>query len=376
MSGALPTWPDALPEHGGGDQLVGQQMQQWIDTHSAELGNALAFAHMDPPTSNVAASVVGWNAMTNQNLLHPDLSPLATRAEKTAIDWLLPYFGMHDGHCCSGSTLANLTALWCAREHGAKRVVASADAHISVAKSAHILGMPLLSVPVNEHGCAQALEQMCTNTDCLVATAGTTARGVIDPLQPTKALWLHVDAAWAGPLRLTRYANRLDGIELADSVAVSAHKWFYQPKDSAVVLFKDPSAKAHVSFGGAYLATPNVGLQGSKGAQGLALLATLMSQGRQGLAAVIENSMRSCEQLASLIDASDSLELRQFPETGVLNWRPKVVAVDQLQKALVSVSSTTLIDGELWFRQVAANPNADVRLIMDAIQNAEQQARG
>ncbi len=372
MSKSLPAWPHALPEEGAGDDSVALKMHQWISEYSAALGDALAFAHMDPPTSTVAASVVGWNAAVNQNLLHPDLSPLATRAEKTAIDWLLPYFGMNDGHCCSGSTLANLTAIWCAREHGATRVVASSDAHISIAKSAHILGMPLQTIAVDASGRAKDLEAMCTKTDCLVATAGTTSRGAIDPMQPTKALWFHVDAAWAGPLRLTDYTNRLDGIELADSVAVSAHKWLYQPKESALVLFKDPNAKERVSFGGAYLAVPNVGLQGSKGAQGLALLATLMSEGRCGLATSIEHSMRSSEQLAKLIDDSKRLELRQWPDTGVINWRPKQMDANEVLDSLSGVSSSTVIDGELWLRQVAANPNANVELIFNAIQAAVQ----
>ena len=71
-----------------------------------------------------------WNARLNQNLLHSATAPFATEAEKQVIDWLQPYFGMGAGHMCSGSTLANLTALWAARDvKSIKKVVASEAAH-------------------------------------------------------------------------------------------------------------------------------------------------------------------------------------------------------------------------------------------------------
>jgi len=75
----------------------------------------------------------------------------------------------------------------------------------------------------------------------LVLTAGTVATGTIDPLiWPDETAWVHVDAAWTGPLRLTdRFASCLAGIEAADSVGFSAHKWLYQPKGSALVLFRN-----------------------------------------------------------------------------------------------------------------------------------------
>ena len=102
---------------------------------------------------------------------------------------------------------------------------------------------------------------------CLVLTAGTTSVGAVDPLNVIgQAAWTHVDAAWAGPLRLSeRHAEVLAGIERADSVAVSAHKWLFQPKESALILFREASrANDAISFGSAYLSTPNVGLLGSR----------------------------------------------------------------------------------------------------------------
>ncbi len=119
----------------------------------------------------------------------------------------------------------------------------------------------------------------------VVLIAGTVATGAVDPLDAAPdAAWPHVDAAWPGPFRLSSHAALLDGVQAADSLAVSAHKWLYQPKDSALVLFREPAA-AHdaLTFGGSYLAALNVGLLGSHGDTALPLAATLLAWGRQGL---------------------------------------------------------------------------------------------
>jgi len=201
-------FPKTLPLEGVGEADASSLFSELISSESAPLGDALAFAHMDPPPLGIAASVAAMNASVNQNLLHPDLSPLATRAEETVLDWLTPFFGMSDGLMCSGSSIANLTALWCAREHGATRVLASTEAHLSVMKSAHLLGLECVLLPVNERGQIQGLNDAVQSTDCCVLTAGTTGRGAIDTLQRPDVTWLHVDAAWAGPLRLTQYKER------------------------------------------------------------------------------------------------------------------------------------------------------------------------
>jgi L-2,4-diaminobutyrate decarboxylase len=359
--------PTSFPIDGQSAESIFGWFKEQIETRSALLGSPLAFAHMDPPTPDIASRLVGLNAQFNQNLLHPDLSPFATEAERCVIGWLAPAFGMATGHMCSGSTVANLTALWAAREAGAKRVVASTDAHISVAKAAHILALPFTAVPVDTYGQIDRVAIGDVKDAAVVVTAGTTSRGAIDSLTPFDAAWTHVDAAWAGPLRFTKYADRLAGIELADSVAISAHKWLFQPKESASILFANPNAQDAISFGGDYLATPNVGVQGSRGAAAIPLLATLLAWGQAGLAARIEKSMADAEALANYLAGDDRTELKQPPVTGVLNWRPKMQPIDRVAQQLGNTSSKTKIDGAFWMRQVAANPNADVLQIWEKI---------
>lgn len=364
--------PDAFPKDGYGEEAVFSWFKREIETKSAMLGDDLVFAHMDPPTPEIASRLLGLNARFNQNLLHPDLSPFATEVERRVIGWIAPAFGMTAGHMCSGSTLANLTALWRAREAGATRVVASEDAHISVAKSAHILGMPFTALAVSAHGQLDRMQldraQLGGLTDAaIVLTAGTTGRGVVDCLSRIDAAWVHVDAAWAGPLMFTKYADRLSDIEHADSVAVSAHKWLFQPKDSALILFANPDAQAAISFGGAYLQTPNIGVQGSRGAAAIPLLATLLAWGETGLAKRIEKGVQDAEALANYLANDDRTELKQHPEAGVLNWRPVNRNVEDVLRSLGQTTSKTTIDGEIWLRQVAANPHADIAKIWEKI---------
>lgn len=374
---SLSAFPPKLPQSGLGEDAAFSLVAEHVRTRSAKLGEPSALAHMDPAPASIAARLVGLNAGVNQNLLHPSLSPFATEAEGLALRWLSPFFGMQAGHMCAGSTIANLAALWCAREHGATRVVASADAHISIPKSARILGLPFESVPVDEGGRMRAGSSPSLQNAALVLTAGTTGRGVIDDLaldrdRPSEdaPAWVHVDAAWAGPLRLTRYADRLDGVEHAHSVAISAHKWLFQPKDSAIVLFADPHAQEAISFGGSYLATPNIGVQGSRGAAGVALLGTLLAWGRDGIASSIESGVVLADVLADRLDADPRAALKQRPETGVVNWRPRHRDLEDTHAALGDTASSTAIDGQKWLRHVAANMHADIEAVWDKIDAA------
>ena len=376
QDGDLLRMPARMPETGLGSEAVLDVLAPSILGGAASLGGALPFSHMDPPTPWVTWAMTLWNASLNQNLLHPTTAPVARGVEELVIAWLAPFFAMTGGHMTPGSTLSNLTALWAAREcAGVQEVVASDCSHVSVAKAAHILGLRYRSIPADCLG-AMAVNSLPNNLKrvAVVLTAGSTSTGAIDPLHLAgRAAWTHVDAAWAGPLRLTAHAGRLAGIEGADSVSVSAHKWLFQPKEAALILFRD-SVAAHsaISFHGPYLASPNIGLLGSHGAMAVPLLATLLSWGRSGIAARIERCVSLADRLADFVADEPRLRLLTTPKTGIVVWRPRDEGIfDRVLRRLPSgAASTTRIAGERWFRMVAANPNADMDLLIDGIQNA------
>lgn len=362
--------PDALPEKGLGGAEALAALAGPVLGGARRLGGALSFDHMDPPTPWVSWAATLWTASLNQNLLHPDTAPVAREVEARVVDWLAPAFGVAGGHMVPGSTVANLTALWAAREvAGVRRVVASEAAHLSVAKAAHLLGLGFEAVPTVPDGALDPGALPSLEDACLVLTAGTTSAGAVDPLDLAgRAAWTHMDAAWAGPLRLSRHGQVLAGIESADSVAVSAHKWLWQPKESALVLFRD-AERAHraISFGGAYLAAPNVGLLGSHGAMAVPLIATLLALGRAGIAERIERGMAAAVRLADWVDAHPDAELFARPQTGVVLWRPTTAPVDTVFARCPAGSvSRTQVAGEPWLRNVAANPELDVEAVLTA----------
>jgi glutamate/tyrosine decarboxylase-like PLP-dependent enzyme len=319
-----------------------------------------------------------WNASLNQNMLHEMTSPFATQAEALALKWLTPFFGMQGGHFCAGSSIANLTGLWAARDAaGVKKVVTSQAAHISVDKACRLLGLELFKVPVDYQGRLDSEQLPNLDGTCLVLTAGTTATGAIDPLDLVGAAkWTHVDAAWAGPLRLSQiHSGRLNGIEAADSVAVSAHKWLFQPKDSALVMFRNLEfANAAISFGGGYLARPNVGVQGSRSAAAIPLLATLLAWGRKGVAQRLDHLMQMADSLAEAIGKCDRLELWGRPQTAINVFRPVKSSTAALVQAVPpGMLSTCMLDGLNWARSVAVNPSVDIDLVIASILAASRE---
>ena len=364
--------PLTLPETGLGDIQALEMLSGHVLDRAAQLGSSTSLAHMDPPTPWITWAMALWNASLNQNMLHEMTSPFATQAEALVLNWLAPYFGMQGGHFCAGSTIANLTGIWVARDAaGVKKVVTSQAAHLSIEKACRLLGLELLKVPVDRQGRLDCKQLPNLDNACLVLTAGTTATGAVDPLNLVGAAkWTHVDAAWAGPLRLSRtHSGRLNGIEAADSVAVSAHKWLFQPKDSALVMFGNLDiANAAVSFGGSYLARPNVGVQGSRSAAAIPLLATLLAWGRDGVAQRLDRLMQMADSLADAIEKSDRLELWARPQTAISVFRPVGSSTAALLQALPpGMLSTCVLDGQTWARSVAANPSVDLDLVVERI---------
>jgi len=364
--------PKKCPNSGLGELETMELLAPHVLGRAARLDRSHALAHMDPPTPWITWVAALWNASLNQNLLHPATAPFAIEAEKLVIDWLTPFFEMNGGHLCSGSTLANLTSLWAARDAaGIKRVVASKASHLSIKKAARILGLSYEEIPTNSKGQIDAEQLKNISDACLVLTAGTTATGSIDSLKLAgKAKWTHVDAAWAGPLRLSpSHAHLLEGIEKADSVAVSAHKWFFQPKDSALVMFRETKkANSAISFGGGYLTSPNIGVQGSRGAAAIPLLATLIAWGREGLVERIDRTMLMSAKLAEELSNKKGIALWALPTTGVTVFRPLTCRTDELHKRLPEgMFSTCMLDDETWLRSVAVNPLADIDEIISII---------
>ncbi|MEU8484275.1 lysine decarboxylase DesA [Streptomyces sp. NPDC048641] len=241
-------------------------------------------AHLNCPV--VIPAVVGEAVLSavNSSLDTWDQSAGGTLIERKLIDWTTSRIGLGpaaDGVFTSGGSQSNLQALLLARdetksenaEHPTKmRVFASEVSHFSVKKSATLLGLgpdAVVTIPVDRDKRMQTVALARELERCreeglvpmaVVATAGTTDFGSIDPLPEIAELcdrygtWMHVDAAYGcGLLASVRNRHLLDGIERADSVTVDYHKSFFQPVSSSAVLVRDAATLRHATYHADYL---------------------------------------------------------------------------------------------------------------------------
>jgi aromatic-L-amino-acid decarboxylase len=201
----------------------------------------------------------------------------ATEVEEQAVRWVGSFVGFpaEAGAFTSGGTVSNVTALAAAREHampGARRdglagrraaVYCSSEAHYSVVRSAELLGIGAANVralPIDGRR-RLAPESVAAAIDAdraagivpiaVVATAGTTLTGAIDPVDGLadvcgpRDVWLHVDGAYGLPAAaVPETAALFAGLERADSATIDAHKWLYLPKACGVVLVRRREALA------------------------------------------------------------------------------------------------------------------------------------
>ena len=210
-------------------------------------------AHMTSPVDESALLGKLIAGMHNGNLLSAEYYPQLVKVERQLIDWFCQLFQHKHGHFTHGSTYANLEALWQAREHNsteAKTVYGSTVAHYSIAKACRILGLNFKGIKTNARGemSLAELKRACKNELplAIVATAGTSSCGAIDPITACVALakdfscWCHIDAAWGGALMLTNEAHLISGLIDANSVSFDPHKALNQPRPCSLLLYQQP----------------------------------------------------------------------------------------------------------------------------------------
>ena len=311
-------------------------------------------AHLNCPVAIPAVAAEALVTSINSSMDTWDQSAGATLIERRLVDWaagLIGFGGESDGIFTGGGTQSNLQALLLARNHavadgtgplpsrlGVLRIYASEESHFSVVRAASMLGLgedAVVSVPVDDAhrmdagSLAAALDagrSAGTRAMAIVATAGTTDFGAIDPLGAAAALaaehgaWFHVDAAYGcGLLVSRRRRHLLDGIELADSVTVDFHKSFFQPIGSSALLVRNGDAFAHITHHADYLnpaaqagAVPNQvdkSLQTTRRFDALKLWVTLRTIGAEGIGALFDEVVDLAAEAATLVAASPSLEL-------------------------------------------------------------------
>jgi glutamate/tyrosine decarboxylase-like PLP-dependent enzyme len=320
-------------------------------------------------------------AMTvNPNNHALDGGPATGTMEKEVVADLAAMFGLpeaHLGHLTSSGTIANLEALWVARQlHPGRAVAHSTEAHYTHGRMCEVLGVESVPVAADAAGRMDldALESVLATgrVGTVVLTAGTTGLGAVDPVAEAIALRdrygcrLHVDAAYGGFFTLLAWdedaakllgpetAARLRAVGDCDSVVVDPHKHGLQPYGCGAVLFRDPAVGALYKHDSPYtyftsdeLHLGEISLECSRaGAAAGALWLTLRAlplRAADGLGQVVAGGLRAARAWAELLDASEELRLYQPPELDIVAFwprpaRPSLAAVDAASAALLQAA--------------------------------------
>ena len=281
-------------------------------------------------------------------------------AENQALRVLADLAGLPEGAggCfVAGGSAGNLSGLMVGRDTTAFRmgsdaperpvVAISEEAHSSVGKALHVLGIEPLLVPCDDHrltgrALREALARDPRGEDVIavVATGGTTNAGIIDDLAGVadvaeeRRLWYHVDGAYGcAALFAPSIRARFDGIERVDSFVVDPHKWLFAPFDCAALLYREPRlAKAVHSQDASYLEvlhkdTPeewnpsDYAYHLTRRARGMPLWFSLAVNGTDAYRDAIETVLATTQATADLIVSMPHLELVRRPELSVVLFR-------------------------------------------------------
>ena len=359
------------------DKLVSQSVHTSSPNFIGHMTSALPYFIL--PLSKLMVGL-------NQNLVKIETSKAFTPMERQVLGMMHrlvyqddePFYQqwMHSanhslGAFCSGGTVANLTALWVARNNllkpngnfkGVAReglfnalkhyqydglaILVSARGHYSLKKSADILGIgqdSVIAIPTDENNKidCKLLEAKCQQLASqnirvlsIVGVAGTTETGNIDPLDKMADIaqryqaHFHVDAAWGGATLLSnKYRPLLKGIELADSVTIDAHKQMYVPMGAGLVVFKNPASVAAIEHHAEYIlrkGSKDLGshtLEGSRPGMAMLVYSALHVISRPGYELLINNSIEKANYFAELITQHADFELVTKPELCLLTYR-------------------------------------------------------
>ncbi|NQZ80861.1 MAG: putative pyridoxal-dependent aspartate 1-decarboxylase [Colwellia sp.] len=385
---AIPEQPSFVSDHMHHllDKLVAQSVHTSSPSFIGHMTSALPYFIL--PLSKLMIGL-------NQNLVKVETSKAFTPLERQVLGMMhrLVYQDnesfyqqwMHSanhslGAFCSGGTVANLTALWVARNNLLKAdgnfkgiareglfkalkhygydglaILVSERGHYSLKKSADILGIgqeSVIAIPTDEfnkidchklHEKCLSLAQENIKILSIVGVAGTTETGNVDPLDRIAdiaeefACNFHVDAAWGGATLLSnKHRPLLKGIERADSVTIDAHKQMYVPMGAGLVVFKNPAAVAAIEHHAEYIlrkGSKDLGshtLEGSRSGMAMLVYASLHIISRPGYEMLINQGIEKANYFADLINQHQDFELITRPELCLLTYRYVPQAVQQL----------------------------------------------
>jgi len=273
---------ESLPQESTPFESVLQELDEKLFPYCTNVGHPGYMGLITPSPSPVGVIADFICSAINQNVGAYSIGPAAVAMERRVVRWLTDlcgYAANAGGNLTSGGMTANFIGLKLARDamtndraqHEGVRdrwaVYVSEERHVSVDKAVDCIGLgrnALRAVPTNADfqlridELESAISQDKANgvrPMCIVGLFGTTNTGAMDDIRQLRSIadregiWLHIDAAYGGGMLLSQeWPMRDRGLELADSITIDPHKWFYAPLDAGAVLVKDQN-RLTASFG-------------------------------------------------------------------------------------------------------------------------------
>jgi L-2,4-diaminobutyrate decarboxylase len=395
------------------DPLV---LAQLVARHSIQLHHPSYMGHQVCPPFFESALADLLISVTNNSTAVWEMSPIGTVIEKEIVRWLANLAGYpetSEGTAVSGGSAANLTGLLAARarwnadaSNAGKRpiVIASRDAHYSIARAAAIMGIPavdVLKVPTDDanrmdvDGLEETLAAVEAREDAtvlaIVATAGSTATGAFDRLDEIALLrdrfrtWLHVDAAHGASVLLSAsLAHLVRGLERADSFSWDPHKMMWMPLSLGTILVREGiwlrrafEADAPYLFNAGSDNLGEMTIQCSKRADAIKLWLLLRSRGAAPIVEALERVTALTRYLYDRLLDAEEFEPVHEPELNILCFRRKGFDDEQtadLRERLIRSGkawiTTTVLRGERVLRVTMMNPRtteAHIDAMLDAL---------
>lgn len=315
---------------------------------------------------------LAWAAYALTSLINPnnhalDGGPPTSEMEKEVIPQFGEMFGYDSpclGHLTSSGTIANLEALWVARNiHPDKAIAFSEQAHYTHSRMCEVLGLRHYTIPVDQSGAwdMDFLTKNLQDIGTVVVTMGTTGMGRVEPLHlilphiKNFGVRLHLDAAYGGYFKLVTadvHFNQLpwELTSQADSIVIDPHKHGMQPYGCGCVLFKDPAVgqfykhdSPYTYFSSEELHLGEISLECSRaGAAAAALWATLklFDINKDGeMSGLMNNYLVGARQFAGQIESGLNFKLFEKPELDIVIYYP---CMDSNRISDISSKSTAI----------------------------------
>jgi glutamate/tyrosine decarboxylase-like PLP-dependent enzyme len=297
----------------------------------------------------VAAYLAAMQLNPNNHAL--DGGPATAGLEKEAVDKVASMFGINPylGHLTSSGTIANLEALWIARElHPEKFIAFSRQAHYTHSRMCEVIKARPLLIEADQYGRMDLadLEEKARKYEIgtVVVTAGTTALGALDPVAEISALAktanfrVHVDAAYGGFYTVLADSGLINGdvfraICRADSVVIDPHKHGLQPYGCGCIIFRDPAVGKYYSHDSPYtyftskeLHLGEISLECSRaGAAASAFWTTLQFfplESGKGFGGILRKTRQAALELSRRLKESKNYTLLLEPELDIVCYFP------------------------------------------------------